>query len=275
MSIQLKKINPQLLIEKPERQYKYLLIYCESGSISIEIDEDFYDLQAHQAITVTAKQYLQWLEINQTTGYILEFTYDFFCKDEKTMELIYYNGLYCHFGLNEVIHLPNELMIQKIEQYFADIAQELALEGFEYLAKLHSITKLMIIDVSRCKIIQQKRPLYQPNALFLKFLNLIRDNFQAHYTIKQIAEQLGISEAKLTELCKTITNESPQQIINNIYVLEAKRLFRYQRLTVKEVAFALGFNDPYYFSRFFKKHTSERPKDYLRQALEKTGLHLN
>ena len=43
---------------------------------------------------------------------------------------------------------------------------------------------------------------------------------------------------------------------------ENKRLLIYQNLTVKEVAYQLGFNDPFYFSNFFKKHTHQSPKSY-------------
>jgi len=43
---------------------------------------------------------------------------------------------------------------------------------------------------------------------------------------------------------------------------EARRLLTYRKLSVKEVAYQLGFNDPFYFSNFFKKHTNISPKSY-------------
>ncbi len=52
-------------------------------------------------------------------------------------------------------------------------------------------------------------------------------------------------------------------MISQRLVLEAKRELSFGALTVKEIAFKLGFNDASYFSRFFKKHTGQNP-DYFK-----------
>jgi AraC family transcriptional activator of pobA len=53
-----------------------------------------------------------------------------------------------------------------------------------------------------------------------------------------------------------------RQIAADLRTTEAKRLFMYEHLSVKEVAYELGFNDPFYFSNFFKKQTRQSPKAY-------------
>jgi AraC-like DNA-binding protein len=73
---------------------------------------------------------------------------------------------------------------------------------------------------------------------------------------------LGTTEAKLNEVSKLHTNKTAQNVIYSLIVSEAKRLLLYEKLSVKEIAYQLGFNDPFYFSNFFKKHTSRSPKDY-------------
>jgi len=50
--------------------------------------------------------------------------------------------------------------------------------------------------------------------------------------------------------------------MHGLIASEAKRLFMYEKLSVKEVAYELGFNDPFYFSNFFKKQTKQSPKTY-------------
>ena len=54
-------------------------------------------------------------------------------------------------------------------------------------------------------------------------------------------------------------------MIYGLIASEAKRLLTYQNLTVKEVAYELGFNDPFYFSNFFKKYANVSPKLYQQQ----------
>ncbi len=267
MTIDLKQIDDNVLMTEPNRQYKFMLILCRSGNAKIEIDNQPYEIISGHFLTITPKQYYQFIEINTCDGYVLEFTYDFFCKNDKAIELIYHNGLYCHFGLNELIKIPNEESLRMVDIYFNSIKSELINKQFEYETSLHAIIKLLIIEVSRCKIIQQKRPLYKPDALFLQFLNLVRDSFEKRLTIKEYANSLNISEQKLNELTKKNTNEKTQQLINDLIILEAKRLFNYENLNVKQVAYKLGFDDTHYFSRFFKKQTSTRASDYLRTLL--------
>ena len=52
------------------------------------------------------------------------------------------------------------------------------------------------------------------------------------------------------------------ELINNRIILEAKRLLRYSILSVKEIAFRLGFDDPSYFGKFFKRIVKQSPADY-------------
>ena len=167
MVLNLRKINSQELMSKPERQYKFVLIYCKTGYVKIEIDNQVYEMSDRQFLTISPKQFYQFIKIINCNGYILEFTYDFFCKDDKSVELIYHNGLYCHFGLNELIRIPTDGSFDKVTTYFASIENELENRQFEFEASLHSIIKLLIIEVSRFKITQQESPLYKPDALFL------------------------------------------------------------------------------------------------------------
>jgi AraC-like DNA-binding protein len=50
---------------------------------------------------------------------------------------------------------------------------------------------------------------------------------------------------------------SPKEFITNRLILEAKRRLYYQEGSIKELAYDLGFNDPEYFSRLFKKVTGQ------------------
>jgi AraC-like DNA-binding protein len=117
------------------------------------------------------------------------------------------------------------------------------------------------VEINRCKI-KQGGEIYKPDALFLKFLEAVRSNFSKNYTVKQIAVLLGTTETKLNELSKLHTGKTAQNVIYGLVASEAKRLFTYERLSVKEVAYELGFNDPFYFSNFFKKQTKLSPKLY-------------
>ena len=70
---------------------------------------------------------------------------------------------------------------------------------------------------------------------------------------------------KLNALSKLHVGKTAQQVIHGLIVSEAKRLFYYENVTVKEAASILGFKDPFYFSNFFKKHTSIAPQAFKKE----------
>ena len=97
---------------------------------------------------------------------------------------------------------------------------------------------------------------------FLKFLEAVRNNFEFNFSISQFSELLGTTELKLNELAKLHAGKTAQNVVYGLIISEAKRLLRYENLSVKETAYKLGYKDPFYFSNFFKKHAEISPKAY-------------
>lgn len=89
--------------QQPRRIKRYLLIWCEQGRMAIQVDEKEICLKAWEVLTITSGQYHYFKEATDASGYLLEFTLDFFCRNEADIELIFQNGLFCHFDRNEVI----------------------------------------------------------------------------------------------------------------------------------------------------------------------------
>ena len=76
-------------LQPPRRVMKYVLVWCSSGSLTLSIDDEDFELKAHEVITITSGQIHHFKNVNEVSGYRLEFTLDFFCKDDKDIELIF------------------------------------------------------------------------------------------------------------------------------------------------------------------------------------------
>jgi AraC family transcriptional regulator, transcriptional activator of pobA len=150
---------------------------------------------------------------------------------------------------------------QTIQQQLELIKKELFEKPYQYIITIHSRIELILVEINRAKI-KRGDEIWKPDALFLKFLEAVRANFEHNYTLAQFAIMLNTTEAKLNEQSKLHTGRTAQSVIYGLIASEAKRLLTYQKLSVKQVAYQLGFNDPFYFSNFFKKHTSVSPKSY-------------
>ena len=256
--IEIKPLDKATELQKPRRIMKYVLVWCSSGSATMVVDENEFLLKANSVITITSGQIHYFKKINVAKGFILEFTFDFFCKTDSDIELVFHNSLFCHFAMNEVNPLGKSELLQK---ELLQIENELNQKPYQYLISIHSRIELILVEINRCKI-KQGAEIYKPDALFLKFLEEVRGNFKKNLTVKQIAASLSTTEAKLNEVSKLHTSKTAQNVIYGLVVSEAKRLFTYEKLSVKEVAYELGFNDPFYFSNFFKKQTKQSPKLY-------------
>ncbi|HEX3010201.1 MAG TPA: AraC family transcriptional regulator [Bacteroidales bacterium] len=93
---------------------------------------------------------------------------------------------------------------------------------------------------------------------YIEFKIFVENNFTEQPAIKDIAEKLAIHPNSLYTLVKHYSGRSPKEFIIHRLILEAKRRFYYgESSSIKELAFELGFNDPEYFSRLFKKVTGK------------------
>lgn len=236
---------------------RYLLFWAARGEASLVVDEKEYRLQQHSLITVTSGQ-VHFFKRIEGEVLCLSFTLDFICKDDNDIELIFHNGLFCHFGQIEVIAMPRAGEVNAI---LAKIANELVIRPYQYLISVRSLIELLLVEINRVKV-ERGDEIWKPDALFLRFLEAVRDCRGVSLTVSEFATKLGTTKEKLDELARVHTGKTAQNVIYSLVISEAKRLLMYQDMSIKEIAYQLGFSDPFYFSNFFKKHSGQSPKAY-------------
>lgn len=256
--VDIKTFDKTTDLDNPRRIRKYVLVWCLSGSATLVVDENEFVLKSNTVITITSGQIHYFRHRKAAVGYVLEFTYDFFCKNDNDIELIFHNSLFCHFAMNEVTPLGRSGLVgTELKQ----IEKELEHKPYQFMVSVHSRIELILVEINRAKI-KLGGEIWKPDALFLKFLEATRANFKKNLSVRQIASLLHTTESKLNELSKLHTGRTAQSVMHGLTASEAKRLFMYEKLSVKEVAYELGFNDPFYFSNFFKKQTRQSPKAF-------------
>ncbi|MEQ4538681.1 MAG: helix-turn-helix domain-containing protein [Billgrantia sp.] len=99
-----------------------------------------------------------------------------------------------------------------------------------------------------------------------QYQTLIEAQYRQQPSVEQFAEWLGMSSAHLNALCRRLANRSALQLLHERLLLEAKRQLTYTNMTISQIADSLGFSEPAYFTRFFKRNTGLSPRDFrLRQ----------
>ena len=97
-------------------------------------------------------------------------------------------------------------------------------------------------------------------------LTYIQEHYQEPFEAAKIAQEAGISASYLRRLFHQWVGTSPHQSQIQYRIKIAKRLLATQNLAVQDVARQVGYQDPLYFSRVFKRHTGMRPSEFVRQV---------
>ena len=94
------------------------------------------------------------------------------------------------------------------------------------------------------------------------------ENLENKLTLKELASHFGYSESYMYRLFFKETDYAPMNYFLHMKIDRACQLLLHTNMKINQVALKLGFDDPYYFSRIFKKIVGTSPKDY-RHSLPK------
>ncbi|GAB2595300.1 helix-turn-helix domain-containing protein [Spirosoma areae] len=100
------------------------------------------------------------------------------------------------------------------------------------------------------------------HLLVQQFTQLVHTHFQQQKEVSFYARQLNVSAKHLSEVLKQETGQSAKQSIDEFVLFEAKGLLKQTAMSIKEVVYWLGYDDPSYFTRLFRRKTGLTPVAY-------------
>jgi len=105
----------------------------------------------------------------------------------------------------------------------------------------------------------------------VRLFQLLQSNYKEEKSAQFYARRLGLTPKRINELLRGQIGSTISQLIYQLLVIEAKRELFHQELSVKEIAYELGFSEQSYFARFFRKHTGQTPEAFRKAATRSTG----
>lgn len=105
------------------------------------------------------------------------------------------------------------------------------------------------------------------SALQRRFEALVEAHFTEHLAVAEYASRLAVTPTHLSRVLRRATGQPASAVIEDRLIREARRNLAYSNLTISEIAYALGFHDPAYFSRVFSRATGLSPRAF-RQRIE-------
>jgi AraC family transcriptional activator of pobA len=105
-------------------------------------------------------------------------------------------------------------------------------------------------------------------ALLAGFQRLLRQHFTEWKQPAQYAAALAVTPSHLNDTVKALSGRAVSQHLQARTILEAKRLLYYSDQSVKQIGYALGYDEPVYFGKLFKKVTGLTPQEFRRTIRE-------
>lgn len=199
-------------------------------------------------------------------GTVIHFHPDFFCIHKHQAEVacngVLFNNIYEPPYIS--VDMKAAATLTMIAEQMKEEIQNAALGQYELLV---SYLKIFLITASRIKVEQQPQTLAEPDNVKEPFIlktliDSIEQNFKTKHSASDYAESLNVSPKTLAKITKAHFNKTITDLIAERIIIEAKRELYLTNKTVKEIAWELGYQDEYYFSRFFKTNADISPQIY-------------
>ena len=243
---------------QPHRLGFFAILIITDGEVNHVVDFEIHNLRKGDAMVISKGQIHAFDEFSEYKGYLVLFTEAFMQKYMALSTIARINHLYNYFLRQEKINNTDDnfKLLDVLNKELIGNSSSLpniigALLGI-YLLKLNDENSR-----STAISIDNKNLDY-----FNHFKVLVEKNFSKTRDAKVYASYLSISYKHLNEVSKEIVKATAKSFIDSYVILEAKRMLVSTSRSVKEIAFALGFDEPTNFLKYFRKHTNLTPGEF-------------
>jgi len=248
---------------RPHRLRFYALLFIMEGEGQHYIDFKSYQYQKGSIIFISKEQVHAFEKNIHREASFLLFTQRFLEKSSLASNLLQQLSLYNYhlyppvLQLNETdFPLVSDLILRiKAEYYGTD---DLFTEEI-----IQSSLKILLCMAERIR--KQKRKTEVPTRYqeeFIHFQRLLDQHLLDSRMVHFYAEKMNISTKKLNRIVQEIMNQPVKSYINEMLIIEMKRLLMNTNFNIKEIAYKTGFEDPTNFAKYFKKLAGQTPASF-------------
>ncbi|PPK65178.1 AraC family transcriptional regulator [Actinokineospora auranticolor] len=245
----------------PHRHDFYEILFLTGGGGVHVVDFEPYEIEPNSVYVLAPGQVHFWKDSELITGRVLVFAEEFL--------LVHPGGLLPAPGGSPLLRLDDAQAAQ-VEEVLDDIDREYRSRDPGYATMLQAHLHILLVRIQRLRQAHPRVP--ASSSIVWRFTRLVTKHVLAERSVTAYAERVGVTAGHLTDLVRAALGTTPGAVIRAALALEAKRLLAQTELSVAQIAHALGFEDPSYFGRFFKREAGASPGDFRRDIREKYQL---
>ncbi len=247
----------------PEARYNEAVkvAYIKAGG-TVVIDFKEYNLEHDALFFVSEAQHFNFGA--DSTGTIIYYNRDFYCVEIHDHEVACDGILFRNVYEIPVVYLKPEQSV-KIAVLIDEIKEEIQADESGMEEMLRILLKRIIIKATRIWKNEHQlssEEVRQEVEFLRRFSQMVDQHYTTRHTVSEYADLLNITPKALNKRITRHSSTTPNDIIKNRIILEAKRLLAHTSLSVKEIGYKLGYDDPNYFTRLFNAQTQSSPQNF-------------
>lgn len=247
------------ILDELHRHNYFFILIIKSGSGEHIIDFVPYMVRDQSVFILRPGQIHQLKLDKECTGFLLQFDSEFYRPVSISAKQRFRRSTSKNFCL------PEQTRFERLYDIAEQIYHEYAGKEEGFLDVIKASLDIFFIESLR----QSKHPEQKPNSeqlyeqeRFEAFGELLEKHVAEHKSVVQYAEMLGVSTFQLNKITKNTVGKTVSELIREQLILESKRTLLGTSNQVKDIAYALGFEDVSYFIRFFKKSSGVSPEAF-------------
>ncbi len=246
-------------ISRPHRDNHCQLMLALGGEYRLNIDFENIEFKGPALIGVFPEQVHHIIKVQQPKGW----GFDPSLVGKEVLEFLEINS-------------PNPLLLETGSDFLQDLTTLMELIDKVQLYNVNNFNQksihamlnalLSLIAGNLASNLPEKREKDNRSAVIKEaFIKLLKAHFKVWKQPAQYASALAISTSHLNDTVKSLTGSPVSVHIQDASIMEAKRLLYFTENTVREVAYQVGYDEPVYFGKLFKKVTSLTPLEFRKK----------
>jgi AraC family transcriptional activator of pobA len=253
--------------KRPHRHRYYMILWVVDGAGVHAADFEERPIRPHTVFLVSPGQVHAVRVDRPLRGYMLLFTADFLALDGPASEATAGLPFFRPGVANPVLSLTDE-EAGTLRAMADDLLAEQASSAAWRRDMLRARLQVLLLSLGRVAR-RQGVQVAPPASPVARFQALIDDHYRQVHRVAGYARLLAVTPGHLNDLIKAATGQTASALIEARLLLEAKRLLAHSDAPAAEIAAHLGFPDPSYFGRFFRRHVGRSPGAFRAQIREK------
>lgn len=270
--IQVLKKEEREEISESRAKELFKIIWIREGSGVLFVDMHAYTICSDTIYCIKPGQAVKFEHTEGMDGYTLSFSSDFLMAGTE-MEPLFHSAFFHPLSPFSIIQVENRLKPEMLE-----ITEKMIMEfSNTYPGKkeiLRGLLKIFLVYLNRQQEGSPSKHIHpDQSGLATMFFNVLEKNFAIRKMVSDYARYLSVTPNYLNETVKRASGFPASYHIRQRIILEAKRKAAYVRMSMKEIAYDLGFDDVSHFSKYFKNGVGISFSDFKKEISQQFMLY--